>query len=170
MGIWNSLFRSEFGHLERKKLAFCTVLDSHGSALIRLSWIKISIRSWIFIDLALLDLDPYWECGSGSRLIRVCVGLIMLAAYFCHSRLPQVKYNCAFIKVNWLAACIALRVVGVVLVVFLRRWRKICTILQPMGSKGQFLKKCPKPCLPIKSKETWMKYTPVYYQANANLH
>jgi hypothetical protein len=41
-------------------------------------------------------------------------------------------------KVDWLAACIALRVVGggAVMVVFLRRWRKICTILQPMGSKG----------------------------------
>jgi hypothetical protein len=30
-------------------------------------------------------------------------------------------------KVDWLAACIALRVVGDVLVVFLRRWRKINT-------------------------------------------
>jgi hypothetical protein len=28
-------------------------------------------------------------------------------------------------KVNWFVACIALRVVGAVLVVFLRRWRKI---------------------------------------------
>jgi hypothetical protein len=42
-------------------------------------------------------------------------------------------------KVDWLAACIALRVVGAVSVVFLRRWRKICTILQPVGSKGQYL-------------------------------
>ncbi len=37
------------------------------------------------------------------------------------------------IKVDWLAACIALRVVGAVLVVLPRRWSKICTILQPMG-------------------------------------
>ncbi len=36
----------------------------------------------------------------------------------------------------WLAACIALRVVGAVLVIFLRRWRTICTVLQPMGSMG----------------------------------
>jgi hypothetical protein len=35
-------------------------------------------------------------------------------------------------KVDWLAACIALRVVGAVWVVFLWSWRKICTILQPM--------------------------------------
>jgi hypothetical protein len=34
----------------------------------------------------------------------------------------------SLIKVDWLDACIALRVVGAVLVVFLRRWRKICTI------------------------------------------
>ncbi len=45
------------------------------------------------------------------------------------------------IEVDWPAACIALRVVGAVLVVFLQRWRKICTILQPMGIKGRYLKK-----------------------------
>ncbi len=44
------------------------------------------------------------------------------------------------IKVDWLDAGIALRVVGAVLVVFLRRWRKICTILQPTGSKDRYLK------------------------------
>jgi hypothetical protein len=38
----------------------------------------------------------------------------LLTAYFCGSRKSQVKYNCAHIKVDWLAACIALRVVGVV--------------------------------------------------------
>ncbi len=37
-------------------------------------------------------------------------------------------------KVDWVTAWCALRVVGAVLVVFLRR--KICTIHQPMGSKG----------------------------------
>jgi hypothetical protein len=37
---------------------------------------------------------------------------------------------------NWLAACIALRVIGDVLVVFLHRWHKICTTLQPMGKQG----------------------------------
>ncbi len=65
----------------------------------------------------------------------VCVGLIMIAAYLC-----------ALIKVDWLAAYIALRVVGAVLVAFLRRWHTVCTILQPMGSKGRDLKKCPTPC------------------------
>jgi hypothetical protein len=57
----------------------------------------------------------------------VCVGLIMLAAYFCRSCISQVKYNCSLIKVDWIDACIALRVVGPVLVVFLGCWRKICT-------------------------------------------
>jgi hypothetical protein len=42
-------------------------------------------------------------------------------------------------------------------------WR--CTVfvifLQPVGSKGRYLKKCPKPCWPIRSKETWTKYTPL---------
>ena len=37
------------------------------------------------------------------RLMPVCVGLIMIAAYLC-----------ALIKVDWLAACIELRVVGAV--------------------------------------------------------
>jgi hypothetical protein len=35
-----------------------------------------------------------------------------------------VEYNCSLIKVDWLDACIALRVVGAVLVIFLQRWRK----------------------------------------------
>jgi hypothetical protein len=82
----------------------------------------------------------------------------MLTAYFCHSRKSQ---HGALIKVDWLDACIALSAVGAVLVVFLRHWRKICTILQPMGSKGQYLTKCLKSCLPIRSKETWTKYTPL---------
>ncbi len=37
-------------------------------------------------------------------------------------------YNCAFIKVDWLVACIAVRVVGTVFVIFLRRWRTIFTV------------------------------------------
>jgi hypothetical protein len=37
------------------------------------------------------------------------------------------KYNCALTKLDWFAACIALRVDGAVLVVFLWRWCKICT-------------------------------------------
>ncbi len=32
--------------------------------------------------------------------MQVCDGLIMLAAYFCHSRYSQVEYNCALIKVD----------------------------------------------------------------------
>jgi hypothetical protein len=36
-----------------------------------------------------------------------------------------MEFNCVLTKVDWLAAFIALRVVGAVLVVFLRRWREI---------------------------------------------
>jgi hypothetical protein len=69
----------------------------------------------------------------------------MLAAYFCHSRKSKVEYSFALIKADWLAVCIALRmVVGAELVFFLRNWSTICTIRQPIGSKGQYLKKCPK--------------------------
>ncbi len=46
-------------------------------------------------------------------------------------------------------------VIGVSAVIFLRRWRTICTILQPIGSNGRYLKKCPKPYWPISIKETW---------------
>ncbi len=42
---------------------------------------------------------------------------------------------------------------GAVLVVFLRRWRKNCTSLLPMGSKGRYLKKCPKKTLLTKKKQ-----------------
>ncbi len=44
-----------------------------------------------------------------------------------------MEYNRVLVKVDWLAACIALRVVGALLVVFLRHWRKICTILGKQG-------------------------------------
>ncbi len=84
-----------------------------------------------------------------------------------------MEYNCLLIKKSglaWLAACIVLRVVGAVLIVFLRHWRTVCTILQPMGCKGRYLKKCPKPCLPIRSKETWIKYryTSTTYKTSVN--
>jgi hypothetical protein len=65
------------------------------------------------------NLTKITELGSSKGA--ACVGFIMLAAYFCPSRLSQVEYNCALIKVDWLAACIALRVVGTVFVIFL--WR-----------------------------------------------
>jgi hypothetical protein len=52
-----------------------------------------------------------------AQLIRGYVGLIMLAAYFCHSCQSQVEYICVLIKVDWQAACVALRVVSAVLVV-----------------------------------------------------
>jgi hypothetical protein len=53
--------------------------------------------------------------------------------------------------------------VGAVLVVVLRRWRKICTILQPMGNKGQYLKKCPKKTLLTTKKQgnLGFLYTPL---------
>jgi hypothetical protein len=69
--------------------------------------------------------------------------------------LITVKYNCALIKVDWLAACMALRVVGAVLVIVLRRWRKICTILRQWEARIHTWRNVPKPCWPIRSKETW---------------
>ncbi len=51
--------------------------------------------------------------------------------------------------------------VGAVFAIFLRRWLTIYTVLQPMWSKCRYLKKCPKPCWPIRSKDTWTKYTPL---------
>jgi hypothetical protein len=46
------------------------------------------------------------------QLMTVCVGLRMLASHFCHSCQLQVEYNSSLTKVDWLDACIALRVVG----------------------------------------------------------
>jgi hypothetical protein len=45
-------------------------------------------------------------------LMPVCFGIIMLAAYFCHSCCSHEEYNCSMIKVDWLDACTALKVVG----------------------------------------------------------
>jgi hypothetical protein len=44
-----------------------------------------------------------------------------------------VEYNFSLIKVDWLDACVAKRVVGSVLVILFRRWRKFCTILRKQG-------------------------------------
>ncbi len=44
-------------------------------------------------------------------LMPVRIGIIMLAAYFCHSCCSQEEYNCSLIKVDWLDACTALKVV-----------------------------------------------------------
>ncbi len=41
---------------------------------------------------------------------------------------------------------------------------------RPMGSKGRYLKKCPKSCWPIRSKETWIKYTPTTLISHVNSH
>ncbi len=60
--------------------------------------------------------------------MKVYVGLVMLTACFCHSGLSQVECNCALTRVNWLAACIALRVVGSVLVVVLLRCQKFAQL------------------------------------------
>jgi hypothetical protein len=69
--------------------------------------------------------------------MQVYFGFQILAVYFViPANHHWSTYNCALIKVDWLAACIALRVVDAVLVDFFWRWREICTILQPMGSKG----------------------------------
>jgi hypothetical protein len=77
----------------------------------------------------------------------------MLAAYFCHSRQPQVEYNCALIKVDWLAACIALK----------KEWFALyfsfssCVGVQfaqyasQMESKDRYRKRCPKPCWQLRS-------------------
>ncbi len=72
-----------------------------------------------------------------------------------------MEYTCALIKVDCLAACIALKVIGAVFVIFLWRWRTIYTVLQQMGSKDRYLKKCPKHRWPIRIKETCTKYTPL---------
>jgi hypothetical protein len=69
----------------------------------------------------------------------------MLAAYFCHSRESQVKYNGTLITVDGLAAWIALIVVGAVIVIFFWRWRTICSF-PANGKQWPMPKKCPKPC------------------------
>ncbi len=55
-------------------------------------------------------------------------------------------------KVDWLTACVSLREVGAVLIVFFRRWRKTCTILQPMESKGSIPEEIYKTLLTNKEK------------------
>jgi hypothetical protein len=54
-----------------------------------------------------------------SQLMRVYDGLIMLAALFLSFLLSGVLYDCSLIKVNRLAACITLSVVGAALAVIL---------------------------------------------------
>ncbi len=55
--------------------------------------------------------------------MRFYLGIIMLISVIPVNHKWSIIINCTLIKVDWLSACIALRVVGAVLVVFLRRWR-----------------------------------------------
>ncbi len=66
--------------------------------------------------------DFLWQKVYISRLIRVYVRLIMVSCLFLSFLLITSGDNCVLAKVDWLAACIALRVGGAVLVVFLWRW------------------------------------------------
>jgi hypothetical protein len=68
------------------------------------------------------------------------------------------------IKVDWLAAWIALRVFGGVLVVFLRSWRPPAN-----GKQGLIPEEMSQTLLTNRSKETWTKYTPTTL-ANVNSH
>jgi hypothetical protein len=48
---------------------------------------------------------PFFYCSKDSImwLLRVYVGQITLAFYFCHSCQSQVEYNCSLAKSDWLA-------------------------------------------------------------------
>jgi hypothetical protein len=70
--------------------------------------------------------------------------------------------------VDWPAACIALRVVGAVLVFSSGLGVKFTQSHQPMGSKGQYLKKCPKALLT--NKKQGNLNTLLTLLANANSH
>jgi hypothetical protein len=83
----------------------------------------------------------------------------MLAAYFCHSCQSQVEYNCSLKKVDWLAACIALRVLYLALY-----------LLFSSGVGVQFAQSASQwdqgmrpeeiyQTLLTNKKETWVKYT-----------
>ncbi len=48
-----------------------------------------------------------------------------------------MEYNYALIKVDWLAASTAQRVVGAVFVIFLQRWHTICTHSPPANGKRE---------------------------------
>jgi hypothetical protein len=80
------------------------------------------------------------------RLMPVCFGLIIVAVNFCRSYLTQMEYNCSLIKVDWLDACIALREVGAVSFVFLRRWRKIAQSSSQWEARADTRRNLTKPC------------------------
>jgi hypothetical protein len=69
---------------------------------------------------------------------------------------PGVYFCIVFFKVVRLAACVALRVVGAVFVILLRRWRTIYINVhspQPMGSKRRYLREMSQTLLTNKKQE-----------------
>jgi hypothetical protein len=52
--------------------------------------------------------------------------------------------------------------------IFLQRWREICTILQPMGSKGQCLKNLPKPADQKEARKPELSTRRQHYKAKVN--
>ncbi len=65
-------------------------------------------------------------------------------AYFC--QLYSTEYQCAMIKVDWLAAGVLLKEVGAELVILTLSWHTVCKYFQPMGNKFWWLTKTFKPC------------------------
>jgi hypothetical protein len=79
-------------------------------------WIWLLMTYMVSLRSNILTFFNIFSCSTNfitqkvyfSRFMRVYVGLIMLAAYFCHSCKSQVEYNCSLIKVDLLAACTVL--------------------------------------------------------------
>ncbi len=79
--------------------------------------------------------------AAGFTFFRCSNDFVTLKVYF--SRL--LEYNCSLIKVEWLAACIALRDAGAVLVVFLRRCVKFAKYSSQWEAKTHTWRNLPNP-------------------------
>ncbi len=71
------------------------------------------------------------------------------------------------VNVNTSLPSASIRMGGVVLVNFSCCWHTTYKILQSIGSKGRCLKKCSKPCWPIRTKVTW-QITPLILLSQFN--
>ncbi len=111
------------------------ISPSQTPARIMKSWVINT--NYLLIDQQRAPLPPMGVLGVFDPGQAYCRNALFTNKLKGLSREIVLK-NIVKCKVDWLDACIAPRVVGAVLVVFLWRWRKICTILKPMGSKGRY--------------------------------
>ncbi len=93
------------------------------------------IACWAYLE----PISSHAEHARKCLKVEYLPNRIRFSKISCYRPLGPYGFRSCKKSIKKCQACVPLRVVGTVLVFFLRRLRWICTVLQPMGSKGRYL-------------------------------